>query len=336
MKLALTYNVRKGNEDKANLPEDHYAEWDDMSTIESVRDGLLKKHDTVGLIEADKDAYEKFRAFSPELVFNMAEGLSGESRESQIPAILEMLGIAYTGSGPLTLGLCLNKARAKEALTAAGVPNARYFIASSKSDIPASLNFPLIAKPLYEGSSKGVKNDCLVKDKSALEAKIAEITALYRQAAIVEEFLPGREFTVALMGNGDTLKVLPIVEIDYSTLPAGANPIYSYEAKWIYDTPEAPLKIFECPAKLDAGTQRMIEDTAKRAFNSLDVKDWCRIDMRLDVNGIANVIELNPLPGILPNPEQNSCFPKAARASGMDFSALVCGVVDAARKRYGI
>ena len=127
-----------------------------------------------------------------------------------------------------------------------------------------------------------------------------------------------------------------MVEINYSSLPEGANPIYSYEAKWVYDTPQSPLDIFTCPAKLDDSLHKAITSAAISAFNCLDVKDWCRIDVRLDSKGAPNIIELNPLPGILPNPEQNSCFPKAARAAGMGFVELVNEVLDCARKRHGI
>jgi D-alanine-D-alanine ligase len=120
---------------------------------------------------------------------------------------------------------------------------------------------------------------------------------------------------------------LPIVELNYAALPAGVNPIYSYEAKWILDRPEAPLDIFSCPADLDAMLEDDIKETAISAFKALDVRDWCRVDVRLDARGKANILELNPLPGILPAPESNSCFPKAARAAGIEFSELVNKVV---------
>ena len=155
----------------------------------------------------------------------------------------------------------------------------------------------------------------------------------YQQSALVEEFLPGREFTVALIGNGEQLRVLPIVEINFDSLPHGVNPIYSYEAKWIWDTEVDPLQIFTCPAKLDPLLQRQIEDVCRNAFKALGCRDWCRIDVRLDAMGHPQVIELNPLPGILPRPEQNSCFPKAARAAGLNYEQLILSVVDVACAR---
>ncbi len=346
MKLALTYNVKKeqggdGPGVSPGLSDDHYAEWDDMETIEGVQAALLDRHESVELIEADEGAYEKLRAVRPELVFNMAEGFGGDCRESHIPAILEMLGVPYTGSAPLTLALCLNKARAKQVMSCYSIPTPYFIVAENSEDALAELRsgrlkLPLMVKPLFEGSSKGVRDNSFVRTEEELAELVEFVNGEYAQAAIVEEYLEGREFTVAILGNGDKLRALPPVEINYSALPAGVNHIYSYEAKWILDTPDKPLDIFTCPAEMDDELGQAVEGAAMGAFRSLSVRDWCRVDVRLDSGGVANIIELNPLPGILPDPEQNSCFPKAARAAGMDFTTLVNSVVDVARARYGI
>ncbi len=335
MRVGLTYNLKKEAED--GVPTDFYAECDEIETVEAVKAALLDRHEEVVMIEADEDAFEKLRKARPEMVFNMAEGIWGESRESQIPAMMEMLRIPYTGSAPLTLALCLNKARAKEILSHYGIPTPRFVVAESPSlDVERYLSFPMIVKPLFEGSSKGIKNDSIVSSREELKARVGGIVSEYREPALVEEYLNGREFTVALLGNGRGLKTLPIVEIDYACLPEGVNHIYSYEAKWVLDRPEKPLNIFSCPAGLTERLQKAIENVATDAFKALDVKDWCRIDIRLDSNGTPHIIELNPLPGILMDPKCNSCFPKAARAAGMTFGDLVNAVVDSARERYGI
>jgi len=156
----------------------------------------------------------------------------------------------------------------------------------------------------------------------------------YDEPALVEEFLPGREFTVAIIGNNGEARALPIVEILFDSLPEGVNPIYSYEAKWIWDQSSNPLKIFECPARLSPELQADIESACLRAYSVLRCRDWCRIDVRLDATGRPHIIELNPLPGILPKPEDNSCFPKAARAAGMSYNQLINTVLDIACKRY--
>jgi len=122
----------------------------------------------------------------------------------------------------------------------------------------------------------------------------------------------------------------------YVNLPEGARPIYSYEAKWVWDTPEKPLEIFQCPAQISAIQKDRIEEVAKDAYSVLNIRDWCRIDIRFDENDIPHVIELNPLPGILPKPEDNSCFPKAARTAGYSYEGMINKVVEIAAKRYGL
>lgn len=340
MKVGLTYNIKKvGSKESeyvSSLPPDFFAEWDDEDTIESVRKALSIKHDVI-MIEADEGAYKKLKSGRPQIIFNIAEGLWGQSRESQIPAMLDMLRIPYTGSGPMTLGICLDKARAKEILSYHDIPTAGFFVAHSPLATHHSpLSYPLIVKPLYEGSSKGIRNNSIVNDETELRERIKWIITEYNQPALVEEFLDGREFTVAMLGNDSGLKILPIVEINYSSLPAGMNPIYSYEAKWIWDTPDSPLEIFKCPADIDNRLKDSIEKICRDAFNVLDIKDWCRIDIRLDMKGQPHILELNPLPGILPDPKSNSCFPKAARAAGMGYDGLINAVLEAACKRHGL
>jgi D-alanine-D-alanine ligase len=139
-----------------------------------------------------------------------------------------------------------------------------------------------------------------------------------------------------MMGNGEGLRVLPVIEIKFDALPPGANPIYSYEAKWLWDTVEKPLDIYECPAPLDERLQRTIESLCRKTYNVLRCRDWTRIDLRCDSLGEPRVIEVNPLPGILPRPEDNSCFPKAARAAGMSYGDLINSVLDIAMNRCGV
>jgi len=343
MHVALAFNLRDpsacADEDPDPLgdppsspSDDLYAEWDDIHTIRAVEAALAGRHH-VTLVNADLDAFETFRRERPELVFNIAEGLLGASREAQVPAMLEMLGIPYTGSDPVTLGMCLDKRRTKEILSWNRIATPRFASVTDPVHIPRGLRYPLMVKPSLEGSSKGVTDKALVHNRRELLRQLAWVLETYRQPAVVEEFLPGREFTVALLGNGADLRVLPIVEINFDTLPSGVNPIYSYEAKWLWDREEDPLQIFSCPAPLDPLLQRAIEETCKRAFHALGCRDWARIDVRLDARGVPNIIELNPLPGILPRPEQNSCFPKAARAAGLSYDAMILGVVEAACAR---
>lgn len=289
------------------------------------------------MIEADCRCFEKIKENSPDIVFNIAEGLFGLSREAQIPAILDMLNIPYTGSDALTLTITLDKSRAKEILSYYKIPNAPFQIFNNLGEINSfSLNFPVIIKPVAEGSGKGILSSSVVHDMHNLKNGIDRILSEYNQPALVEEFLEGREFTVAVLGNGNEAVVLPIIEIDFTTLPKDFTPIYSYEAKWILDTKENQLDIFSCPAKIDNKLEKNIASIALNTYHTLRCRDWSRIDMRIDRNNIPNIIEINPLPGILPDPKENSCYPKAARVAGMDYNKMINEVLNSARKRYSI
>lgn len=315
---------------------DLFAEWDTYDTIHAVRDALAERY-TVELIEANEDAFERLRRLRPGFVFNIAEGLYGVSREAQIPAMLELLRIPYLGSDPLTLAVCLDKARAKEILAYHGVSTAPFVVIHSMDEFEdARVKFPSIVKPLHEGSSKGIYNSCVVRTPEELEREVLAVLTTYNQPALIEEFLPGREFTVAILGNGDALRVLPIVEIRFDALPAGMNPIYSYEAKWVWDTTDRPLEIYACPAPLRQDEAEAIGELCKKAYRILRCRDWTRVDVRMDARGRPHILELNPLPGILPRPEDNSCLPKAARTAGMSYNALINAVLDIAMQRCGV
>jgi D-alanine-D-alanine ligase len=251
--------------------------------------------------------------------------------------MLEMLGIPYLGSDPLTLGICLDKSRAKEILAYHGIPTPAFAVVGSFAELQrVPFDLPAIVKPLHEGSSKGIYNSSVVRTAADLEREVHTVLTVYREPALLEEFLDGREFTAAILGNGDRARVLPIVEIKFDALPAGANPIYSYEAKWLWDTVENPLEIYECPARLTQELTRSIEKMCRDAYQVLRCRDWTRIDVRLDRRGNPHILEINPLPGILPRPEDNSCFPKAARTAGMTYSQLINSVLDIAMERCGI
>lgn len=289
------------------------------------------------MIEADFFSFEKLRDSKPEIVFNIAEGINGASREAQIPAMLDMLNIPYTGSDAATLSICLDKARAKEILTYYGIPTAKFFVVTSPEEAnDIRLPFPLIIKPNLEGSSKGIFSSSFVTNKEELKREVERILFEYNEPALIEEFLPGREFTVALLGNGSDVEVLPLIELKYNSFPENFIPIYSYEAKWILDTSENPLNVFSCPAQVDSALEEKIRTLCARTFNVLRCKDWSRIDVRINKNGEPCIIEVNPLPGILPNPNDNSCFPKAARTAGYNYTTMINKVLHCAARRYNI
>ncbi|MFL5578632.1 MAG: D-alanine--D-alanine ligase [Gemmatimonadaceae bacterium] len=355
----------------AAAPDDEFAEWDSPATIDAVADALSALG-TVVRLEATPDFPERLRAERArglDIVFNIAEGLRGVNREAHVPAICEFFGVPYSGSDPFTLSLCLDKARTKEVLAFRGVPTASFALVHDEGELVAllggpsvqrgarsadgaarqlelprgpvhaprsALAFPLFVKPVHEGSSKGIteRNYCETPDE--LERQVAFLLEAYRQPVLVEEYLPGREFTCAVLGNGAAARVLPIVGMNFGALPEGALPVYGFEAKWLWDRPENPLEMFECPARVGEPLRRAIEDVTLRAYHALGCRDWSRIDVRLDADGVPNVVEVNPLPGILPDPADNSCLPKAARTAGIEYDALIQSCLRHAAARQGV
>ena len=325
---------------------DLYAEWDSVETIDAVA-AALGAYGEVIRVEAAPEFPQQLRASRPDLVFNIAEGLVGVNREAHVPAICEFFGVPYSGSDPFTLSLCLDKARTKEILSYHRVPTAPFLLVESHEDLhrllggasplsPPSEILPLFVKPVHEGSSKGITERNLVRSADELETQVDYLLQTYEQPVLVEEFLPGAEFTCGILGNGSGARVLPIVGMNFGALPAGAVPIYGFEAKWVWDRPDEPLDIFECPARLSDGMRGAIEKAALRAYRVLGCRDWSRVDVRLDADGVPNIVEVNPLPGILPNPADNSCLPKAARAAGLSYDELIQTCLHHAAERNGI
>ena len=338
--------------------DDEFAEWDSVDTIDAVASALAAYGDVIRL-EANADFPQRLRDARPDIVFNIAEGLHGVNREAHVPAICEFYGIPYSASDPFTCALCLDKSRTKEILAHHGVPTAAFSVVrslrewagargqradgngesnhsrSSRFPIPRS-RFPVFVKPIHEGSSKGITEANYCRTQHELETQVEFLLERYQQPVLVEEYLPGAEFTCAVLGNGDDARVLPIVGMNFEALPEGALPVYGFEAKWIWDRPEKPLEIFECPARITEELRSAIEHVVLRAYRVLGCRDWSRIDVRLDASGKPNVVEVNPLPGILPNPADNSCFPKAARAAGMSYDELIQACLVHAAERQGI
>jgi D-alanine-D-alanine ligase len=326
--------------------EDIYAEWDGPETIDAVADALSGLGKVIRL-EADADFPARLRAAKPDIVFNIAEGLHGVNREAHVPAICEFFGIPYSGSDPFTLSLCLDKARTKETLAFHGIPTAPFSVVRSVDDLrmiargetllpPPSAHRPLFVKPIHEGSSKGITEANYVTSTAKLLETGEFLLERYAQPLLAETFLPGAEFTCGVLGNGADAVVLPAVAINFASLPENAVPIYGFEAKWVWDRPEKPLEIFECPARISDSLRLQIEDVVLRAYRVLGCRDWSRVDVRLDAAGVPNLVEVNPLPGILPNPEDNSCLPKAARAAGISYDELIQACLIHAADRTGV
>lgn len=331
---SLPHAVAATRQLRADLQQpDLYAEWDEPGTIDAVA-RALGTVGTVTRLEADASFPARLLAARPDFVFNIAEGLYGPNREGHVPAICEFFGIPCHASDPLALALALHKGRAKEVMAQRGVPTAPFVVARSRDDARnCTLPFPLFAKPVHEGSGKGVSVRSLCHNRAELVAQVEHLLDTYRQPVLVETWLPGREFTVPIIGNGAEARCLPLVGMRFDTLPAGAPPIYGYEAKWLWDTLDQPLDIYECPADIPETLAEAVRSAALAAYHAIECRDWCRVDVRCDAAGNPMVVELNPLPGILPDPRDNSCFPKAAREAGMAYDDLIRTVADIAWRR---
>jgi D-alanine-D-alanine ligase len=326
--IGLLYNLGKFDPLEDGEPPDAHAELDCEATVLAAADALRWGGHEVIFIEADENAFELLKHSNIDLAFNISEGLRGESRESHIPAILEMLGIPYTGSKVLSLALTLDKPMAKRIFSYHGIPTPRFKVFSESDEIDDSgLAYPLFVKPAREGSSMGVSPNSLVKDFRELEQQVQSITRFYKQEALVEEFIDGREFTVGMVGN-DEPYVFPIMEVTFDHCPPEHHNIYSRQYKVEWDD----LSFFPCPARLTEEEERLLKDTAVRAYHSLGCLDVSRVDFRLK-DGIPYCLEINPLPGLQPG---FSDLPRIAEAGGVSYNELINMIVDAALVRYGL
>jgi D-alanine-D-alanine ligase len=328
MKIVLAFNGKPEevivDDDE---PPDRYAEFDPPRTIASITDALVSSGHKVYPIEVKEDFIEKIRSISPQIVFNIAEGLQGEARESQIPVILEWLGIPYTGSGPLTMAVTLDKPITKQIFISEGIPTPRFKIYSDTTEISKTdLNFPLIVKPSHEGSSMGLNKKSIVYSVNELKEQVKNIVKYYRQDALVEEFIEGREITVGILGNNPP-EVLPLKELDFSEVPQELGRFASGEIKAKY----WDLVKQSCPAHLEEDIANRIREIALRVFRILRCRDLARLDIRLSNDGIPYVLEVNPLPDL--DPKEGN-FPDMARVRGLSYKELINIILKAGIQRY--
>ena len=337
-KTALVYNLIPPHMLQSG-PLDRIAEYDSEETILALSNAIRAGGHQVVTLEADESIAEKLMSVRPQIVFNIAEGIRGESRESHVPAICEMLGLPYTGSGPLTLALCLNKARAKETLSYYRILTPPFQVFRSPEDrLDSNLRFPLIAKLLHEGSSMGLSEHSIVEDEVSLKHQVKYLIKTYHQPVLVEEFIEGREFTVGVLGNEEA-RVLPIIEVVFSK-PRGIvlfnpdNPVIPLIRRVRGDGVQLPSAhhYAVCPADISEKLEHQITQTALRAFGVLGCRDWCRMEMRLGHDGTLYVLELNPIAGIDPS----YWLPKAAEVAGLSYEDLVNEILDCALVRAGL
>ncbi len=268
----------------------------------------------------------------PDLVFNLCESVGSYAiHEMHVAGIYELMGIPYTGAGPMALGSCLNKARTKEILTYHGVPTPRFRIFSlltERHHINGDIRFPVIVKPAHEDASTGIDNDSIVTNSETLKKRIQLIFQKYDQPALVEEYIEGRELNVAILGNNPP-RVLPISEIDFSGLPPGYPHIVTYSAKWHEGTVEYTGTKGLCPADIPPSIEMKIKDLALRAYTVLGCRDYARVDMRMTADGNPYVIEVNPNPDL----SSDAGFARSVRGAGMNYEEGIGRIITYVRER---
>lgn len=266
-----------------------------------------------------------------DLIYNFCEMVELDSNEEIFAAgLYELLKIPYTGAPPMTLGLCLDKAKTKIILSHYKIPTAKFeiFTDSLNGHTKIDLSFPLIVKPLHEDASTGINEKSVVYEIRELEERVEFITRKFKQPALVEEFIDGREINVAILGNKPPI-VLPISEIDFSQLPPHLPKIVTYEAKWIPNTDYYEKTIPICPATLEPELERKVKEIALLCYNIMGCRDYARIDMRIDKNGNPYVLEVNPNPDL----SRNAGFMRSASVYGLTPSETIVKIAEIALER---
>ena len=346
LRVVLLFNLKKNAPHSAGEPADAAAELDSEETAQALQRALEAGGHKVVAIEGDTKLYPRLqrRRGDVDIAFNICEGHRGDSRESQVPAILEILGIPYTGAKILGHALSLDKAMAKRVWMSYGLPTASFQVMQRAGEpLRRELSFPLFAKPLREGTAKGIDADSVCRNERQLRLRVTRLLADYQQPVLVEKYLSGREFTVGLLGNRlkpgeeplsesygrEGFHLFPVLEIDTSPLDASEKGIYSN-----YIKSQVPLGInYLCPAKISKKLTAELQHLAVAAFEAIQGLDVSRVDFRLDEQGRPNILEINTLPGINPT-ISDLCM--MARAGGMSYETLVNDILRLAARRYGL
>ncbi len=348
VKVALLANLKKNAPTWPGMSPDQWDDLDSWETIQSITDALEKAGHRVTFLEGDQTLYNNLQAVKPDICFNICEGHFGDAREAQIPAILEMLRIPYTGSRVMTLALALDKPMTKRVLTYHDLPTPAFQVFEREDEpLDPAMVFPLFVKPSREGTGMGVSAESIVRDESQLRAQLQRIFERYNQPALVEQFVEGREVTVGIVGNLTApvakripededaprilrgLQTFPPLEINMSAYPEEEAGIYTSRIK----VDMAHEFHYLCPAPLDEEMVEELNWLAAATFRVMGCRDVARVDFRLDANDDNKpyILEINPLPGL--NPDYSDLCIEAA-AQGWSYDQLINRILDEAIERY--
>ena len=325
--VGLTYDLKTDYQFKDGDPLDANAEFDHPSTIDVIADAITSNGFKVEKIGNAGNLLERIGSLKADIVFNISEGLFGRNRESQVPIILEMNRIPFVGADALTLGLTLDKVMAKKIFIAEKIPTPKFFEVSSV-DALENFNhhkFPLIVKPRFEGSSKGLSESSRVETKDELVKQVDYIVSTYKQPALVEEFISGQEFTVAVVGN-DPPETLPVVQIKIDGKLKLNDKFYTF-ARITSDRLE-----YVCPAKISAELKKKLDELALRTYLAVECRDFGRVDFRVDNEGKPYVLEINPLPSL----STEDVFMLLAKNVGITYEQMIGRILSSAIKRNNL
>jgi D-alanine-D-alanine ligase len=342
-RVGLICNMKKNVQAEHDAPPDALAEYDSAETVQALQEALQAGGHEVIRLEADETLLDSVRQVAPDICFNIAEGLHGEARESHVPALLEMLGIPYTASKVLGHAISLDKAATKRIWRDSGLPTAPFQVFRHTDEpLDPSLSFPLFVKPVHEGTGMGINSNSVVLDEIELREQVQWVIETYRQPALVENYLPGREFTVGVIGNrllpGQASRnglydergyhVFPVLEIDSHHGVGGG--LYNADAKsYVPEEQGAPLYL--CPADIPHSLESELKKLAVAAFEAIGALDVSRVDFRLGQDGYPYLIEINTLPGLNPI-ASDICL--MAQAEGMAYTRLINEILILAADRY--
>ncbi len=345
-RVAVLANIKDENKPKPEgVPPDAFADFDHIETVQSIQKAIeTDGHDTK-FIMADENLPYALKDYNPDICFNIAEGLGGDAREAQVPALLEMLRIPYTGSRVLTNAIALDKTLTKRIWRDRRLPVAPFQeFATGDEPLRPELKFPLFVKPAREGTGMGVDMRARVENENELRKSVKYVINSYQQPALVENFLPGREFTVGQLGRPDAkcfsrhprwydvdgFHRLPILELktDKSATPG----IYSHAAK-AQQLGEKGAPEYICPADVEPELAKKLHHLALRAHLLLFATDVSRVDFRMDAEGQPRLMEINPLPGLTPG-YSDLCL--QAAAEGISYEDLILEILYLAAGRWGL
>ena len=324
--VGLTFDIKSSKVPEGH-PKDKWAEHDSEETIFAVEEAVNSGGNRAVRIGPAKSLLAKLPSVKCDMVFNIAEGISGRNRESEVPVLLDILGIPYAGSDALTLSVALDKILSKKIFKYHDIPTPKYFEyrEGGKISVPKGLKFPFIVKPRYEGSAKGIDPDSVVRDFASLRKQANKIIGQYRQPALVEEFIKGWEFTVGIIGNRDPA-VLPVVQRHVEIKSGLSSHIFDKTCEG-----KQGLKYRDF-LDIDAGLEEKIRKLALEAFNGLGCRDFARIDFRVSEKKQVFILEVNPLPSLA----RDDYFAMIAELMGIPYERMINMMFEAALDRCGL